>query len=110
MNFLTTLYVKALSSSTVFANNNNIDDIIGGDNASTVQDLAENALTVIQWAGFAICALLFAIAGIKWMISNQNGEETQKIKQGIKGLVIGAVILGCASVIALIVKSFVGFN
>lgn len=110
MNFVNTLYFKVLSTTTKLANQGESVDSILGDDAGKIEKIANTALNIVMWAGLTIFVVLLAVAGVKIMISNQNGEENQKTKQGIKSLILGACICGFASLISVVVKAFVNFQ
>ena len=107
MNFLIGVHAKLLTF--LAGTGDTINDILEDTNVTQVEEIAHNALTVITWVGITLFVILLAVCGIKIMISNQNGEETQKNKQSIKTLILGAAICGFASLIAGVINAFIGW-
>lgn len=106
MNFFNALYFKALTTLTgTTVPGDSVNSVLGED-AQKVEKIVNTALNFVIWISLLMFVVLLAIAGAKIMISNQNAEEVQKSRQGIKHLIFGAFVCGFASLGSVLLKTF----
>lgn len=71
---------------------------VGPSEISELSPIATNFFGVLQWVGYFVAILMFVWVGIRYVTSSVG--EKVKAKESVMPMLIGAILITCATTIA----------
>lgn len=107
MSLVLTFALLMSMTATVFALPTDLSPNSGAIGSSNASSIANNALGIVQWFGYALAIGMLLFIGIKYMMASAN--EKADLKKGSINYVIGAILVVAASTIVGVIAD-IGTN